>query len=358
MSVVAPFNASEFRSVANSLRGPAQNNYYEMRFILDGSKGNVMRKELTKRGFDVDDMTFRIHLTDLPGRVMESISRMYAGPQRQVPLGHVYSTLQIQAVEYGDRKSRGFFDAWQDIMMERSAGWNIKYADEICMSCELSLYNRSSVGTDNPASPNKLMGTEINSSFASSAVKKLAPVFDAYLPASPAAKPATATAAAKYKFLKVFPMSIGASQLSWDNKDQIMSIPIELSYHSWENRYITVEGKPRLISVGSAKGGDDSFLGRLKQIHAEYNKIVKTVNQVKQFINNTKATFNNARIILNDIRNFKPKFGSISDAAETFSRASNIGNRIIGTGEQAKSTFVKPTPIFSSTRITTKVFGV
>jgi hypothetical protein len=120
------FNAQEFRAHLAQYGGVAQDNYFDVVFALP-------EKLLKSSGiWDADQkLTFRAHMTDMPARNLETMDRRYAGPMRNIPLGHTYTTLQLHIIEGADRKSRQIMDAWQTLIMDDKNGWSVPFYNEI-----------------------------------------------------------------------------------------------------------------------------------------------------------------------------------------------------------------------------------
>jgi hypothetical protein len=296
-----PFNAKDFRSHFVSTGGFAQSNYFEVVFTMPEILKNKRDRVST---FD-EKTKMRAHMVDMPARTLETLDRRYAGPMRNIPVGHTYTTLQLEFIEGADRKTREFFDTWQEVMMDNTNGWNVPYYnDVVCPYIQLNMYNKWS---------NKV--------------------------------------AASYLFYECFPVSIATHQLAWENQNQVIRVPIELAYHRWENTKTTPGPYKRYIPITDEDNGEIGLLGRLKRIQKQYRSIVKTVNQVKSTVQFYKQSAKNLKQVFKTIRNFKPNFRSLNGIAETIERAGRIGEQSIRTVESA----TKPAPIFKSSTQRTKI---
>jgi len=288
-----PFNAQDFRSHLSTNGGLAQNNHFEV--ILTTPKilnGDALASF-------TDKLTMRAHMVDMPARTLETLDRRYSGPMRNIPVGHTYTTLQLEFIETGDRKTRMFFDEWQEAMMRSTNGWDVPYYNDlICPTIELRLFNRYS--------------SQISAS---------------------------------YVFHECFPVSIGANQLAWETQNQGIMVPIEIAYYRWENSLVTPPVYRVFSNIFDESKEDTSLLGRLRTIHKQYKKVVKTVNQVKSTVQFYKNTAKEIKSVVKQIRNFKPNLGSLNGIAETLDRAGRIGERTIQTTDRA----TRPQPIFKST---------
>lgn len=144
------------------------------------------------------DFKYRCSEADLPSRQLMTQERRYHGPQRLIPYGVVYSTLNVNLIEGKNLRMRELFDAWQDsiftpIGTRGDMIYRPQYYDDVVTDLYLDVYSKDGA----------LVRT--------------------------------------YTFTDVFPVSVNPSQLSWSSTDQVMTIPIEFSYHEfigsskWDN---------------------------------------------------------------------------------------------------------------------------
>jgi hypothetical protein len=315
------FNAKEFRAKIAGLGGPAQTNHFELQIVPQGATNLLRDSEI---GDDIEQMSFRIHMADMPSRTLETMDRRYAGPFRNVPVGHTYTTLQIQLLEYGDRKSRKIFDVWQELIMDNQNGWNVPYYKDLVADMYLRVYNKF----DESGSSAKTEGYT--------------------------------TPAAIYKFYDAFPVSIANSQLSWDNRNQVLIIPIELAYHRWESvklepyKYM-MPGKSKTKTLTSK-----SFIDRLKEAKQTYDNVVTGINTVKQTYNNIKTTVADARAFVKQVKKFKLDTSSIDSIGTSVSNLGKIFDSGISAADRASRRFDqtvdssrKIVPIFTSSKVNT-----
>jgi hypothetical protein len=303
------FNAQEFRAHLAQYGGIAQDNYFEVVFQLPANLTKL--PGLSNAG---NALTFRAHMTDMPARNLETMDRRYAGPMRNVPLGHTYTTLQLHIIEGADRATRKIMDAWQTMLMDDANGWSVPfYNDVVADYVELRLYNRS------PELEN---------------------------PKDPRSKP---LAAAVYRFYEAFPITIGASQLSWISKSQVISIPVELAYHRWENMNVEVPvyelSKPTAKFVRPLTAFDAIRLG-IKN----FRNAVKTVSEINSQVKLVKRQINEAKTLYRNIKNTKLPFNSLNSAAESLNKIGNLSERVVGTAERTYRS-----PVFTSKSSVTKL---
>lgn len=293
------FNANEFRSHLAKVGGSAQDNYFEVVFALP-----AIAKFSTNVWEENADTTlkFRAHVSDMPARNLETIDRRYAGPMRNVPVGHTYTTLQLQFIEANDRKTRKIFDAWQAYIMDDKGGWSVPYYKDIVAEyIELRLFNKDK-----------------------------------------------ATPSAVYRFYEAFPVTIGASQLSWQSKNQIISIPIEMAFHRWENLQVEPVTTGQFGALLGRKDSPSSIFDGIRNGIKTFRDVVKTVNEVKTTVNTVKSQINEAKRLANEIKRTTKNlsFKNLNSAAESLSKLERLGERSVSQAERAYRS-----PIFKSVQV-------
>lgn len=198
-----PFNTTKLReNLAHA--NPASPAYFEVRFVkmpniflsIDG-KEPVVNKYVRNRGGRVQkwednfqDFKMRCSETDLPARQLMTQERRYAGPQRLIPYGVVYSTLNVNLIEGKNLRMREIFDTWQDAIFGTSGTrdhqvYRPQYYDDVIADLMIDIYDKS--------------GNVVRS----------------------------------YLLTDAFPVSVNPSQLSWSGMDQVMTIPVEFAFHEF-----------------------------------------------------------------------------------------------------------------------------
>lgn len=304
---MSAFNAKDFRSHLAKGGGAAQDNLFEV-VIVPPLVARVATSGSMLWGQDASQvLTFRAHITDMPARNLESIDRRYAGPMRNVPVGHTYTTLQIQFIEGADRKTRDTLDKWQSSIMDSQDGWSVPYYNEVVAEyIELRLFNRNAGNSGK---------------------------------GNPAAKPA-----AVYRFYEAYPITIGASQLSWNSKNQIISVPVEMAFHRWE----AIEVPKQIYGSLAINEGPEVGRSVFDDIRAgikKFRDVVQTVNDVKTKVNAVRSQVKEAQRLADQI---KRSFTNLSfkDLNTTAEGLTNIGRAF-----ESSSTFgerVQRSPVFNS----------
>lgn len=180
------FNVSDFRAHIGNSRPPSPAHYE----VVLSAPPNILKGAETKM------LTYRAISCDLPSRNVETFDRRYGGPLRNIPIGHNYTTLQIEFQESVDRETRRFFDLWQTEMFNvRNAYKTPFYNDIIAPEMRIRLFNSDS-----------------------------------------------AKVVREYILTEVYPVTINPTQLAWRMQNEILSTPIEFMYHKWEVTKTGYEG--------------------------------------------------------------------------------------------------------------------
>lgn len=136
---------------------------------------------------DPSQIRFRVKGVDLPQRQLESLPRFTNGPQRLVPYGLVYSTINLEIIESDSYKIREFFETWQDLIYKKDNGYQVAYYNEL-ISNKLKIVAYSGIGQ-----PVRV-----------------------------------------WTMKEVYPIAINSSQMSWDAANQYLVINVELAFHEWD----------------------------------------------------------------------------------------------------------------------------
>lgn len=188
---------------------PASPAYFEMGFLglprifwaeeLQPYLQDTLKKRSIRQQRWVDnfaDYRFRCMGTDLPARQLETQPRQYAGPMRLIPYGMVYSNLNVNLIEGRNLRMRELFDIWHELCFigpSEDMHHVPMYYDDIICDMEIKVFAKN--------------GDLVR----------------------------------RYILKDCFPIAVNPSQLSWDAHDQVMVVPVEISYHqfiaesSWNN---------------------------------------------------------------------------------------------------------------------------
>jgi len=186
---------------------PANPAYFEVRFngmpkIFEGNSSGVIDSIETRKGrqgkWEDNFQDFRYRCTDaeLPARQLMTQERRYVGPQRLLPYGILYGTLNLNLIEGKNIRMRELFDTWQDSVFS-GANYRPHYYDDVICDMTIDVYDKS--------------GNKVR----------------------------------EYLLKECFPVSVNPSQLSWSGNSQIMTVPIEIAYHEFI-------GKSTWINKGQA----------------------------------------------------------------------------------------------------------
>lgn len=185
------FNAEIFRAAMGGQLHPASSSKYLVEFpvspnIMKGAKAILSPNE-PNPDTSIVVLSLAATAAELPMRQLDTIERRYSGPVRQVPVGHTYSTMNIEFIEDHLRRVRGYFSRWQENVFAEDNSFTVPFYDNIVIpQMRIRLFGQD--------------GAEMDS----------------------------------YVIYEVFPINIGSTQLSWSAKDQIMTTNIEFSFHRWE----------------------------------------------------------------------------------------------------------------------------
>lgn len=183
-----PFNAAQFRA---SFDKPAQSNYFEVEITRLPKFINSVGIDKVVRNYNAalinkatNSFKFRCKATELPSKQLESIERRYHGPQRLVAYGSIFSTLNLEFIEDDNYSVRNLFETWQDFVFG-GGDYRPSYYDDYIGEITLKVFTAE--------------GRQVRS----------------------------------YIFTDAFPISLAPNQLAWENVDQFVIVPIEISYHEF-----------------------------------------------------------------------------------------------------------------------------
>lgn len=135
-----PFSANEFRSrIGNN--GVAFKSDFEAKIYGVGS------------GSLIEDLTFRIEETEIPGRSVQTIDYRDHGVMRKIGYNAQYADIAITIICSRDLKEKELFDNWQDLIVgnhrnnggsdaERARQFNAGYYDDYVGRMDIIQYDR------------------------------------------------------------------------------------------------------------------------------------------------------------------------------------------------------------------------
>lgn len=215
---VVPFDATKFRDSFKS-KAPAVNTYFSCSFdklpaVLDYFTVDGENQEgdaIARMDQILQTIAYRVLTTDLPSRALSTTERILAGPSRQIVTGINYSNLQVEFIEGQEYDIRWFFDKWQAAISNDKSrsllsgnNYRVAYYDDLVIpNFYIDLWDRNGNNT------------------------------------------------ATYQFKDVFPVAVYPNQMTWQSSNQVMSVPIELSYHEWsliKPRWSSTPDTPKPVS--------------------------------------------------------------------------------------------------------------
>lgn len=177
------FNASQFRSRFNTWSRPASANKFE---VIIERIPTVLEGKLTPKEIEVfNNIRYRIQTADIPARSFETQERRINGPQRLMPFGLIYTTEQVEIIEDEDGTIKKIFDKWHSAVFNQINSYKVAYYDDVVSDMFVRTFNSAGVATS------------------------------------------------EIKFLEAYPVSVAPAQLSWQNNDSILVIPVEFVYREW-----------------------------------------------------------------------------------------------------------------------------
>lgn len=236
------FNAQNFRA---SFEKPAQSNYFELTisrspsFISEIESKSALRNPNTPLVNEMlSKIAFRCRATELPSKQLETIERRYHGPQRLVPYGSIFSTLNLEFIEDDKYSVRNFFDTWQDFAFGGDK-YRPAYYDQIIADMTLTVFNASGV------------------------------------------------AVREYVFKDAYPISVNPSQMTWDTNNNILFVPIEITYFEFVSK--SLEGSSAAKPTFGANVG---FANPLDKITSFTTGLFNSgVNSLKSAIGSFRLKF-------------------------------------------------------------------
>jgi len=192
------FNSTQFRHEAlNPLQRPTTSPaYYEVYFnappecLRTGGSFGIL-DGLIELGSNIifgdsDSIKFRVKGVDLPQRQLETQPRFTNGPQRLVPYGLVYSTMNLEIIESDRYKIRRFFELWHDKIYSQNNSYAVEYYNKL-VADKLTIVSYTASG----------------------------------LPVR------------VWEMKEAYPIAINSSQMSWDSINQYLIINVEIAFHEW-----------------------------------------------------------------------------------------------------------------------------
>jgi hypothetical protein len=129
----------------------------------------------------------------VPGRQLATKESDQGGViQRQIPHSVIYSELPLNFYVSDDLAEKRFFDAWHDLVIEPSWG-NLSYYDDYVVTSTLTKKSRSTK-----------VSTERDNVM-------------------------------KYELLECYPKVVGDIQLTYEGRDQVCTMPVQMVYYMYKN---------------------------------------------------------------------------------------------------------------------------
>ena len=193
------FNAKKFRESFDKLQ-PAKSNNFEVTFSNAPRAiiGNTTEGSLEVWDKFIRNVPFRAATTDLPGRNLEIYETKYAGPNINLPFTPVYQPLNIEFIEDSEMNIRAVFDRWLDFQ-RRGEKVDAKLGGQYNELNSLVYYDDFIVDT----------------------------VFLDVI--NPTNKFIT-----RFTFFECYPVAIAPTNVSWENNNSVMRIPVEFAYRYYE----------------------------------------------------------------------------------------------------------------------------
>lgn len=203
-----PFNAVEFRRSFDKLE-PAKSNSFHVTFSgaprVVTNQGNTPEASLLVWDSFIRNVPFRAATTDLPGRNLELYETKYAGPNINVPFSPIYQPLTIEFIEDSYLNVRAVFDRWLDFQL-RGEKVGAKLGGQFDQLNSLVYYDDFIV--DNI-------------------------VIDVFNKKN--------SLISRFTFYECYPVAIAPSNVSWENNNSILRIPVEFAYRYYEIKRFYVE---------------------------------------------------------------------------------------------------------------------
>lgn len=204
---------------------------------------------------------FAAATAEIPTRQIDTIERRYSGPIRNIPVGHTYSTMNIEFVESFHYDIRLFFAWWQENIFDKRNTYGVPYYKNVVVpQMKIKLFDN------------------------------------------------TGKVRREYVLYEVFPINIGSTNIAWNALNQSMTTNVEFAFHRWE--VYDLEKRAKLIGgfvdgieevVGATKNGKKFPTGA----SFKFQNVVDTIRNVNNAVKFAKGTFKTAKAIVKSIRNLK-----------------------------------------------------
>lgn len=140
-------------------------------------------------------MSMRCLATELPGRDLQTIEHSHYGPNKKVASNSIYTDVTLTFILSRDHKEKEYFEKWFDLIVgpHRVSGSNETMYD-------LGFYD-------------DYIGTVDITQYDEKNVKKQSTTLE-----------------------KAFPISIGTVNLSWDQGNQFITLPVRFTYRYYKSK--------------------------------------------------------------------------------------------------------------------------
>lgn len=146
------------------------------------------------------NVRFRVQSAGIPGiQVDNSIQRITYGPPRNIPVGALYTNMNIEVIESDQFDVRWFFDRWMNKALGINPGDN---ANDAWFSPR---YFDDAVGTF---------------------------TITAYAP--------NGLPQARWRLRECYPSAVNESNMNWSSVDQYIAVSVDLQYTYWEYQQLSI----------------------------------------------------------------------------------------------------------------------
>ena len=254
-----PFNITNFKSALDQFGGPARANLFEVRI---SSIPNGTNSRLGNR-----DFSFFCQSVNIPGINLQMAD--YApvgGMPRQFPVGLDNTPLNAIFMMDSDNEILSFFHSWMQSVLNYSQSAGSFAEDDGKLPFE--------IGYKDEYSTNMQIHHYTSDTFE----------FKYY----------------ETRFEKIFPISVGDIELSWESNDSYLTLPVSFAYDR------VFYGGER---AGSTRGGrGNGFLDMLEGV-AGFADVVKQARNSGSKVNGIQDAVNRLTRVRNSFDNMTDKFG-------------------------------------------------
>jgi hypothetical protein len=293
--MTVPFNAVDFRAEIGQQPGKASHYLIKLlnvpKVLQEDMLGTTKpRADPVKAATLLKKATWLAQQAEQPARQIDTQERRYNGPMKAVPIGHTYTTINVDFVENREYDVREFFTWWQESLQDPATAYRVPYYNEFVVDMHIELYDVDG----------RIMRRYI--------------VYDAY------------------------PITITTSQMGWSMVNQSMVTNIEFQYYRWElDTSLEVE-EPRGRKMPDRKGRPGNkftmspedlaraskianIVKKIQKVAQKFHMAVDLVRNANNTIEFAKNSVKQARDIARSLKNIKIKTGSFKEFTRSMSDA-------------------------------------